>query len=121
MNDDKHANRTRLHALICTIAVCISAFLLLALPASAKADALAVSVKSVSKWTQGNEKYEQISLTLKNPQSAKITTWMLKIDFDRNIRMVNSWCGTYSVSGKRLTIKPANLDMKRFVISHRAA
>ena len=119
MNDDKHANRTRLHALICTIAVCISAFLLLALPASAKADApvvsvkadaLAVSVKSVSKWTQGNEKYEQISLTLKNPQSAKITAWMLKIDFDRNIKMVNSWCGTYSVSGKRLTIKPASFN-----------
>lgn len=128
MNDDKPANRTRMHALICTIAVCISAFLLLALPASAKAGApaasaktavpaasaksgaLAVSVKSVNKWTQGNEKYEQISLTLKNPQSTKITSWMLKLDFDRNIKIVNSWCGTYSVSGKRLTIKPASFN-----------
>ena len=108
---EKPATPSRLRTLLCVIAVSISAYFLLVLPAFATTkDAMTVSIKSVNRWTQGRETYEQISATIKNPQSANITAWNLKFYFDRNIRLVNSWNGTYYVKNNVMSINSVSYN-----------
>lgn len=98
---EKTANHQHTRLYICILTAIILAAVLFALPTFGKTkDPMTVTVKTVNKWNQGKETYVQMSVILQNPQSAKITSWNLKLNFDRNIKLVNSWCGTYSISGR---------------------
>ena len=108
---EKTANHQHTLLYICILTAIILAAALFALPTFGKTkDPMTVTVKTVNKWKQGKETYVQMSVILQNPQSAKITSWNLKLNFDRNIKLVNSWCGTYSISGRSMTIKPASYN-----------
>ena len=108
---EKPENHRHTRLFICILTAMILAAALLALPTFGKTkEPMTVSVKTVNKWNQGKESYVQFSVALQNPQSAKITSWNLKFNFDRNIKLVNSWCGNYSIAGKTMTIKPASYN-----------
>ena len=93
----------------------LCAALLLVLPvsiygASTKKANCAITVKHVNTWKQGNDTYCQISVKINNKESKAITSWEMKLNYNKSYKLVNGWCAKYSNSGKTMTIKPESYN-----------
>ena len=88
------------------LAVFLAAFILPVLPVRA-ASAMKTSFRTVNTWKQGSDTYVHMTVTLRNPRSVKITNWNLTLNMDRKITLVNGWNGRYSVSSRKLKVRPA--------------
>ncbi|MBQ0001116.1 MAG: cellulase family glycosylhydrolase [Clostridiales bacterium] len=57
-------------------------------------------------WKSGSKYYTQYKLVLKNTGSKTCSQWNVAATFGENVKLQSSWCAAYTVSGKKLTIKP---------------
>jgi len=89
----------------------LAVLILPALPARA-ASAMKTSFHIVNTWKQGGDTYVQMTVTLRNPKSVKITNWNLTLNMDRKITFVSGWNAKYSVSARKLKVRPAGYNKK---------
>ena len=73
-------------------------------------DAMTASFKTTAVWKQDRETFTQMTVTLKNPQPRIITGWSLTLQMDGKMTLVNGWNGSFSVSGKTMTVRPASYN-----------
>ncbi|MBR1736788.1 MAG: cellulase family glycosylhydrolase [Firmicutes bacterium] len=92
---------------VCVIAA-IMAVCLINLSASS---VLTSSVSRVANW-QDNDgyNYSNIEVKIKNTSSSTVTDWEVTLDMPGDSTIFNSWNGDFSLSGNKLTIKPASYN-----------
>ncbi len=66
----------------------------------------ALSVVSDNSWDGG----AQYNVTITNTTTKAISDWTLTITFHKNVNVDNLWCGTYTLNGNVLTIKPESYN-----------
>ncbi len=57
-------------------------------------------------WSEGSATVQEIEYTLTNDSASEITDWTGIIDFDTEVKGLNSWNDTFKYEGKRVTIIP---------------
>lgn len=72
--------------------------------------ALQASLKLTNSWESGGKHYYQYSLELSNNSGARISGWSCEIAFDGSFSVSQSWCGTFTADGGRLTITPESYN-----------
>lgn len=78
--------------------------------ASAKKANCAITVKHVNTWKQGSDTYCQMSVKINNKESRAISSWEMKLNYNKSYKLVNGWCAKYSNSGKTMIIKPESYN-----------
>ena len=56
-------------------------------------------------WQQGGNYYYQYACTVKNNAKNAVGSWEVSKDFPAGSQLSDKWCGVYSFSGAKLTIK----------------
>ncbi|MBR5419572.1 MAG: cellulase family glycosylhydrolase [Lachnospiraceae bacterium] len=69
-----------------------------------------VSIQRANGWNDGKQDFVQFTLTIKNTGSEPIKDWKLKAEFSSDVKLDQSWNGSYSLSGRTLKIGPADFN-----------
>ncbi len=78
-------------------------------PTKAPASGSVVATVDVTNsWVEGSGKSYQCVLTVSNDSNTAISDWTVTVTYSGNVSLSSSWNGTYSSSGKTVTIKPAD-------------
>lgn len=78
--------------------------------ASANSGNTSVSISQSGGWDEGSDKCYQYTIKITNTSSSKIKDWKVTVDFGTNVTLNNSWSGTFSVNGSKVTITPAEYN-----------
>ena len=77
--------------------------------AVAQEDGITCSVELVNQW-EGGGTYRQYVVTVQNNSGAECGEWRVKIDFDGEIQISDSWNGEYTVEGNTLWISSVSYN-----------
>lgn len=67
-------------------------------------EGLTVTADLVNSWCQGEDSYYQYSVTIRNHTGAEQRGWTIRLVFNGDITLDDSWNGNYQVEGDTLTI-----------------
>lgn len=71
---------------------------------------LSAQVEDETSWEEGSSQVTQYRASLKNATNSPRSSWILIIEFDQDISLVESWNGVFTVSGSTLTITPESYN-----------
>ncbi|MBR5712523.1 MAG: cellulase family glycosylhydrolase [Lachnospiraceae bacterium] len=69
-----------------------------------------VTFETTNTWNETSFKCYQFALTIENITKQNISNWKIVVTFNENISTNNFWCCGASISGKTLTITPADFN-----------
>lgn len=69
-----------------------------------------ITVSQTNTWETNSATCTQYGVDMKNQSGVRADTWTLTVDFSQEVKLQNSWCGKYTVSGKTLTITPQDFN-----------
>lgn len=65
-----------------------------------------VTLKKAKSWKSGKRYYSLYRMTIKNKSNYKISSWKIRVKFQKPVKKSQTWNGKMSFSGKYVTIKP---------------
>ena len=69
-----------------------------------------VSVTNSGGWNDGTNNYYQFTVNVKNTSSSPVKDWCVELSFSSDVTIDQSWSGSFTVSGKTVTIKPVDFN-----------
>ncbi len=78
--------------------------------AAADKNGMLVTLAQTGGWESEGHTYEMYSATVKNVSGEAVTSWEVTLEFDQDITLSDSWNGSYSVKGNKLTIRNADYN-----------
>ena len=69
-----------------------------------------VTVTNSGGWNDGSNNYYQFTVTIKNTSSSAVKDWSVDIAFSSDVKIDQSWSGNFNVSGKTVTVTPADFN-----------
>lgn len=70
----------------------------------------AYTARTVNSWESNGQTFYQYELTLKNDSNQNFSSWSVEIPFNEQLELVNSWNGTFTLSGNTLKITSADYN-----------